>query len=148
MDSGSKNLTFSLKNGENYQKHTWGRFLAPKVEKCRIKCYWGFIYDLSRVCPAMSALPLLQRHHPGGRNSTSVACMEPVRKFKNFKPHFHSKPSSHDTQKIPVHAKISFGSSILPNSIPWITLDCMTWKYNFVCHGGVLMDRIAMFWHK
>ena len=55
MDSRIENLTFSIKNGGNSQEDSWVNSLALKVEKCRIKCFWIFISDLSRVCAAIAA---------------------------------------------------------------------------------------------
>uniref|UniRef100_M1D9F1 Uncharacterized protein n=1 Tax=Solanum tuberosum TaxID=4113 RepID=M1D9F1_SOLTU len=87
MDSGSENLTFSLKNGGKLSRKPLVASISP------------------------------QQPRPDGSNPALAACTKTVNKFKNSKPPFHNTPSSHDTQNIPVHAKISFGSSTGPNSI-------------------------------
>ena len=49
-----KILPLSLRMVKICQEHTWDHFLGLKVKKCRIKCFWGFISDFCRVCPAMT----------------------------------------------------------------------------------------------
>ena len=48
-----KTLHVALIIVKNGQELTWGRLLALKVKKYRIKHFWGFISYLNRICPAM-----------------------------------------------------------------------------------------------
>uniref|UniRef100_M1DKM1 Uncharacterized protein n=1 Tax=Solanum tuberosum TaxID=4113 RepID=M1DKM1_SOLTU len=64
MDSGSENLTFSLKNVEKRVRFAWGYSLAQKVEKSIMRSFLGFINDIkshrahcSGPHPAAKALP-------------------------------------------------------------------------------------------
>lgn len=54
INLGSENHTFILKKVNNFQEHTWGRFLALEVEKCKIIFFCGFISYLCRVCFAIA----------------------------------------------------------------------------------------------
>uniref|UniRef100_M1DKY3 Uncharacterized protein n=1 Tax=Solanum tuberosum TaxID=4113 RepID=M1DKY3_SOLTU len=118
MDSGSKNLTFSFKNCEKLSRSRPNSSPNFQERKLQNKDILGFISDLIRDWLAMASPIPQQRPCPGGNNPFLAACTETRSQYKSFKPPFHNTPSSHDTQKLPVHAKINFGSSICPNSIP------------------------------
>lgn len=55
MDLGVKTLLLVSRMVKNHQEHTWGHFLDLKVKKCRIKYFWNFISNLSRVYLTMEA---------------------------------------------------------------------------------------------
>uniref|UniRef100_M1DN00 Uncharacterized protein n=1 Tax=Solanum tuberosum TaxID=4113 RepID=M1DN00_SOLTU len=118
MDSGSKILTFSLKNGENRSRTRLGSSPSSQSRKVQNKTFLGFYFRLKSCLSRYGGPYPPQCSRPGDNNLATAACTEPVSKFKNSKPPFHNTPSSHNTQKIPVHAKFSFGSSTRPNSIP------------------------------
>uniref|UniRef100_M1DRR7 'chromo' domain containing protein n=1 Tax=Solanum tuberosum TaxID=4113 RepID=M1DRR7_SOLTU len=114
MDSKSENLTFSLKNGEKLSRKHMRSSPSSQEQNMQKITILGFISDLIRGWPAMAApscysVPAL------------AACPERMSDFKSFKPPFHNTPSSHDTKKLPVHAKINFESSTCPSRCSWET---------------------------
>lgn len=84
--------------------------LALTNKNYRIMTFLRYIFDLSHDCPTTAA-------SPSGNYPALAACMETESSNESFKSPFLNKPSTHDIQKIHVHAKISFGSSTQPNSI-------------------------------
>uniref|UniRef100_M1DH84 Uncharacterized protein n=1 Tax=Solanum tuberosum TaxID=4113 RepID=M1DH84_SOLTU len=96
---------------EKCQESTLGSSPSSQSRNLQNKMILGFFSDLIRDWPATTVLTPLQQSFPGGNTPATAAFTEPVSRFKSFKPPFHNTPPTHDTQKLPVHAKISFGSS-------------------------------------
>lgn len=52
---------------------------------------------------------------PGENDPVLMAYIDTVSQIKSFKLQFHNTHAIHDTEKLPIHVKIDFGSPTLPN---------------------------------
>lgn len=97
-------------NGEKLLRKPIASFFSSQVQKLQNKTFLRFIYDFKLCFPNMVAPTSLQQTHPKGKNTASAAHTETVIYFINFQDFVSQTLSTNDTEKLPLHSKINFGS--------------------------------------